>query len=809
MNVGLISDLRFGARQLRKARSFTFAAVTTIAVSISLNTTAFAIVEAVLLRPLPYPHPEQLADLVTTYTTATAAGFEDSQDGTVWEMATERVDAVDWASYSSLSSGVTLVAGAPRHVQQERVSAQFFQVLGIQPILGRTFTREEDRDGGPAAAVLSYRLWNSTFNGDPAAVGRSVMLRGEQYTVVGVMPREFRTTIDAELWTALRPSTLGEGQGQNYGVIVRLKPGRTWPEADAQVAAISDEALRHFRPSPDAHARLRLLPLQQVLTDPERKPLLMLWAAVVLVFVIGIVNTAGLLLARGIARRHEFATRRALGASSWAIVRQLMSEAFILASVGASAGLLLSTVTLNAVAHLLTGTFGVWQTVTIDAHVLMVTVILSTGITLAIALLPAWHLTRGGPGTTIVTGGRVAGPAQRWPRQLLVMSEIALTMALVVVTAVLIRSFAHLRLLNPGFDGSDVIASSVSLQDARYTSASDVVALFDRTLARARQLPRVQNVAVAGSLPYKRALNLGFRRLDGPDAPTAGALTTFTYVTPGFFDTLAIPVRRGRAILEIDTPNSEKVVVVNEAFVGRYLRDQDPVRSHVAVAGDTRTIVGVVGDVQQTGWNSPIAPLPAIYAPAAQLSDGFFRMAHVWFAPHWLVKTAWSPAQTEHALKVALAEIDPNLVFAPFQPLGNERGKALALQRAEAALLSGFAAVALGLCAIAAYAMVANMVAERRREFGIRLALGASRWQSVLRVAAPAIVLALAGTCVGALTARAVATLLRGLVWGIRADDSMAFSVAALTIVAVSASASVVPALQIASLDPAATLRSE
>jgi preprotein translocase subunit SecG len=392
---------------------------------------------------------------------------------------------------------------------------------------------------------------------------------------------------------------------------------------------------------------------------------------------------------------------------------------------------------------------------------------------------------------------------------LLVAGQVCLTMSLLVVAVVLLRSFAHLQLAEPGFDGRNVEAATVSLQDARYQTAAAVVRLFETTLDRMRQIPDVEAVAVGGALPYERALNLGFRRLDGPGAPANGALTTFTYVTPGFFESLSIPIHSGRTIGSSDSADAPLVAVVNEAFVRRYLAAQAPIGSHLAAAGASRTIVGVVGDVQQTGWNTPLAALPAVYVPAAQLRDEFFRMAHVWFAPHWIVRTRTVASGTERALSAALAAVDPQLVFTPFQPLDAARGKALALQRAEAALLAAFAVIALSLAAIGTYGQVATIVADRRREFGIRLALGASVARTVLSAAAPALVLVVVGAVIGGIAARGVSTVLQSLVWGVGADDPAAFAVAATTLVAVTCLASVIPALQLTRLDPAETLRAE
>jgi predicted permease len=410
-------------------------------------------------------------------------------------------------------------------------------------------------------------------------------------------------------------------------------------------------------------------------------------------------------------------------------------------------------------------------------------------------------------------GRGVAGARNPWPRRSLVTGEVALGVVLLVGAGLLIRTFAHLRGLTPGFDAHYVITAQLSLQDARYATSQRVNRLFDQSLARMRELPGVESAAVTISLPYERALNDGFRRLDGRHVDTEAQIANLFYVTPEYFRVLRIPLLRGRVFTAADSSTAAPAMVVSEAFVKMYLRDDDPLGRHLDLGGgDRREIVGVVGDIQQkSGWGdgAPTAAMPDIYIPATQVEDKFMQLVHTWFSPSWIVRTAGPPEGIVGGMQRALESVDPQLPFAGFHSMEDVRYRALAQERFQAVLLGALAGLALLLAAVGIYGLIANSVAERTRELGIRLALGATVPQAMRSVALPGVALALAGVAVGSVLAGFASQLLRHLIWGVRPGDPLTFVAVGLGLLAVAAAASFLPALRVTRLNPAETLRQE
>src|SRR6266545_4022727 len=607
-------EVRFAARALRKSPVFTLTAVLTLAICIGANTALFSVVDAVLLRPLPYPQPERLAEVITRFEDKGPEQDEDSHSGQTWFLIRDHAEGYDAAVSSGLASGVNFAAaGRVEYVQQERVGAGFFRVLGIPPLLGREISPEEDTPGGPAVAVLSHRLWQRVFHADPAVLGRVVLLRGVPHVVVGVMPPGLVTTGSADLWTPLQPSTTGEGEDENYRVILRLHEGTAWPQAVARIATLGQTALTERR-AEDPSVRLTLVPLQRGLTETVRKPLLVLWAAAGMLLLIGCVNIASLLLARAVERSRETATRLALGAGRTTILQQLLAESLLLGVSGGLGGLLLGFWALRAVKPLAHGSLELWQEVTLDTRVLAWSIGASLLASCIFGLLPALQIRRVDIRSTLGEGGRGStGSGHRWARRLLVISEVALSVVLLVCAGLFLRTFSALRALQPGFDANNVTTAQLSLQDARYTTSRQMNRLFTDTLSRIRELPGTEGAAVGLGLPYERQLRMGFQLMDGAEAAGPGGNTTATYVTPDYFAVLRIPLVRGRLLRDSDGPEAGKVAVVNQAFVRRYLPQGEPIGRHIQLAGETREIVGVVGDVlqQSGGTNGPIAPLPA------------------------------------------------------------------------------------------------------------------------------------------------------------------------------------------------------
>jgi putative ABC transport system permease protein len=801
-------DLRYAVRVLRRSPLFALTAIVTLALCIGANSAIYSVVDRVLLRPLPYPQPDRLAMVMTHFERQN--NDEGGQTGGIWETLRDHVTTADVAVCGGTGMGVNLVAGnQPQYVQQQRVSAGFFRVLGVAPSIGREFTADEDRPGGPALAVLSHALW-SRLGADPAIVGRSLMLRGESHLIVGVMPEHFTIGSAVDVWTPLRPSRRGEGSGQNYEIVARLRPAVTWPQAEAEFVAVGQAAVDDLYRDADHHARLHLVPLREGETQDVRRPLVVLWVAVGAVLLIGCVNIAGLLMARSVTRAPEIATRIALGGGRAAIVRQLLIESVVLAAAGGAAGIALGYFGAQAFGSLLGDAFDVARTdVRLDLRVFAITGAAALSTSVLFGLVPAWQATGVNLRDTLVASGSpsIAGAARSWPRRLMVMTEIALGVVLLVGAGLLIRSFAFLIGQRPGFDGTNVMTATLSMRDARYQTGQRVNQLFAQTLERMRGIAGVQHAAVALTLPYERALNNGFR-WPGTDA---SRLMNVTYVTSEYFDVLRVPIVQGRAVTDGDSELAPAVIVVNEAFVRRYSLDRNPLGRQIQSGGAIRTIVGVVGDVPtKTSFGNfgPIAAGPAGYVPAAQTSAATFQLVHTWFSPSWFVRTAGPQAGTAAAMQRAVQAVDPLLPFAKFRTLGDVRDEAVATPRAQAVLAGTLAGLALLLAAVGLSGLVASSVAERTRELGIRMALGASTRRAIATAAFPGATMAAAGVVAGLVIARAMAQALAHLVWGVSVGDPATFALSAAAVFIVALIAALAPALRVARMDPIRALRS-
>jgi predicted permease len=776
------------------------------------NTAVFSVVDAMLFRPLPYPAPNRLARVVYMIRAHGAEGINSSVTGRDWEMIRDHANRLEPAVYSDMSSGANLVAGGRvEYVEQQRVSAGFFRVLGVPPMLGREFTREEDRAGGPRAMVVSYALWKLVFGGDPSTLGRAVTLRGEPFTIVGIMPETFQSSVAADLWLPLQPSIEGEGSGTNYAVCARLRTGTTWAEANAEVESLG-KALQDGRQLPQGvESKMQLITLQEGFAEGWTKPLWLLWSAVGLVLLIGCVNIAGLLLARAQTRRREIATRMALGGGRLAIVRQLVLESLILAIAGGAIGVVTGWAALGAVKSLAAGMLPSAAAITVDFRVLAVTGLVALITALAFGVYPAIEASGVDIRSAMAEGSRsVAGTSRRLPRRILVAGEVALALVLLVGASLLVRTLMYLQNRPAGFDGRNVIAATFSLQDARYTTVEKTHALFRGGLDRIRRIPGVESAAVGLHMPYERALNLPFQLPGNPE----DLITNAMYVTPDYFSVLRIAVLDGRIFTDSDSATSLPVAVVNEAFVRYYLKGELAVGSHLKLmGGDSREIVGVVADVRQRpGWGDSFAPIdavPNVYVPDTQFGDAGLLMVHTWFSPSWIVRAHGDDVTLHRLIQQAVSAADPMLPIASFRTVASIRAKSLQFQSLMATLLGVLAGLAVLLAVLGVYGLTANAVAERTREIGIRMALGADRVTAINTAALPAIRLAALGALAGLVGALAAARLLSSLVWGMRATDPATLAASAAGLVAVAAAASITPALRILHLNTADVLRQE
>ncbi len=803
-------DLRFAFRQLRKTPGFTAIVLATLGLCIGANTAVYSVLDAVLLRPAPYPQPERLAMVVTEWRRGGQQDVNTSQTGGQFEVVRDGVPELDVAA-SGGSNGANFASGGRlEYVRQQRVSAGFFRVLGVAPQVGREFTRAEDVAGGPALAVISHDFWQRIFLGDPAALGAGMNLRGEPYTVIGIMPAGFRSSVPAEVWTPLRPSRTGEGEGSNYSVIARIKPGATWAAAAQRLQSLGPALFEVSDVRKGTTVEEQIVPLQSGMTGSIRNQLLVAGAAVLMVLLIGCVNIAGLLLARSGARSREIATRMALGGGRAAIVRQLLVESLLLALGGGALGMLTGTAALAVLKDLGASRFESWHTISVDYRVLLA----MAGITLLTSLLfglaPALATARLDLRSVLVEGGRgLSGGRRRWTAKALVAGEVALSLVLLVGAGLLVRTLEHLNSLNPGFDARNILSAQASLQDARYNTSAAVNRLYDRSLERIRRIPGIASASVALTLPYERPLNLGFRRAGGAD--TQGHGMEAVYIKPDYFETLRIPLLRGRAPRESDSRETPPVVVISESFAKRYFPSEDPLGKQILMGRDANTIVGIAGDVQQhsgLGNFGPVSINPTVYVPVSQMSDDILQVIHVWFTPKWVVRTS-RPGNYTAPIQAAIAGVDPQLPIARFESMQELKAEIMGDERYHAVLFSVLAGLALILAAIGLYGLIAQSVAERTREFGIRMALGATAGQAIANAAAPGIALALLGVAAGAILSRIGARLLEHMLWGVKPGDTVTFAATAGILVAVAAVASLVPAFRILRLDPAQTLRND
>jgi len=823
---GYWQSLKYALRQLHKSPGFAAAVVLTLALGIGVNTAVFSLVNGFLLRPLPYPEPDRLGVLMwhrdgfMPNTGKYVTDEDDSHDGDTWNWVRDNVPAVREAAYG-LSSGVNLQAGSSpeagvRYVHEVRVSAHYFDVLGIPMLFGREFTAEEDRQGGPPVVVLSYELWRAAFQGDRQVVGRQIHLKGAPYTVVGVLAPHAQTTQIADVWTPLRPAPTGECGSDNCGIILRLAPGATWQQADAQLSHLRKKYFDEIATKYKGHAWFYVAPLSRSMgvgNSDKRTPVLVLMLAVSFILLIGCANLAGLTLVRISRRAPEIATRLALGATRWAILWQLWMENILLALLGAGIGMALAAAMLKFLSGFLPAELLPMGGLGMDVRVLAFTFAASLIASLLFGALPALQTRRVDLRSAMAVGGRsVAGGSGRL-RQGLIAGEIALTVVLLAGAGLLIRTLAYLESRPPGFDANNVITAKVSLDDARYHDADAFHNLLDRSLAAMRQIPGVENAAVGLSVPYERGLNDGVKLLDGNRRnadPDFGA--SLAYVTPGYFKTLRIPLLLGRAIRESDTPASELVAVVNAEFVRQFYAEANPIGRHLRSEGQTFTIVGIVGNVAKRPVQSREGPVgidPVFYVPASQMNQGLVNMANVWFQPSWIVRTAKPLEGITGAMQKALASVDPALPFSGFYSMNDILAENLIIQRAQVLLLGVLAGLALLLSAVGIYGLVSNLVVQRTREIGIRLALGAQLRQVMMEVGKSGVVASGVGLIAGMVLALFAVRVLQSQLYGVRVYDPVTLTAVPVVLGVIATAASFVPALRIAKIDPAETLRAE
>jgi predicted permease len=797
-------DLRYAFRLIRQNWAFSLTVIAILALCIGANTAVLAVVNAAMLRPLPYPEPDRLTEIVAKYRFEGKEGTANNFDGTTWEAIRDHATALDSAVFSDGAGGVNLgMNGSGVYVKQQRVCAGFFGVLGVRPLVGREFIADEDRPQGAPSVILSHALWQKFFHGDPSVIGRGILLRGEPHTVVGIMPAGFTSGEKADIWTPLRPSRTGEGAGSNYHIIARLRPGASWQEASAQLAAITEDLKRAGVFHKDKSALLDIIPLLEGRTSDLRQPLMLLWAAVGFVFVLGCVNIGGMLLARASGRVGEIATRLALGAPFSRIVRQLLIESTLLGLLGGFAGGFAGWAALAGLREFGAMTFSFLETVTLDGRVLAATLALTLIAGIAFGLAPAWQATRVDLRSAQSGSRGVAGRKRFISLGALVGGQVALTVPLLFGAGLFLHTFLHLWNLNPGFDPDHVLTAKFSLQDARYQTAAQMSQFYEKVFVRLHETPGIEAAAVALSLPYERALN------DGVNLPGVerAVITNLTYITPEYFTAFRIPLLRGRAFTPADSVESAKVCIVNQAFVKRYFKNGDALGQPLSDG----VIVGIAGDVLEgrAGWGDagPVAAMPEVYIPATQTYA--VSLLHTFLSPSWIVRSSLDGAQVAKAIEDATRSADPMLPMASFRSVRDVKSASLTFQRFLAAVASTIAALAMLLSAMGIYGLISNLVTERTKELGIRMALGSGVGRAIGVALRPGLVWVLCGLAVGAAAALGFERFLKSFLWGVQPGDPITLIGVGLGLLLATALASLIPASRIARLNPADTLRSE
>ena len=802
-------NLRFAVRQLLRNPGFTATVVLTLALSIGANTAIFSIVNALMLKNLPYPQLDRMGTLFQRTQGPNPADEQRWIDGTQWLQLRDNVPSLTSAVFAALASGANLESSSRQiaYIHNGRVSEHYFDVLGIHPALGRNFSATEDSPSGPKAAILSYELWRSTFNADRSLIGSAIRLKGEPYTVIGILPQNATTPLNADVYTSLQPSPKGEGNGTNFGVIFRLNNGATWQQADAELNRAWAARIAQIESrNPGVRIQFYTVPFQRGVTTELRPRAIGLMFAAGFILLIACANLAGLTLVRMSRRMPEIATRLAVGASRWQILRQLWIENLLLACIGGITGVGIGFIALRGLLSLLPEGFLPVSGVSLDTRVLAFTTFVTLFTSVLFGMLPALSARGVDLRSSLASRGTSSGHSMR-VRQALIAGEVALTVLLLAGSGLLIRTLIHLQTLPPGFNSDGVMTAKASLDDARYKDPAPFRQLMSTSVDAMQRIPGVQSAAVALTLPYERTLNDGVLLHDGPqNGKNVG--TDVVYVTPRFFDVLQMPLIRGRAFNDADGPNSQPVIIINSAFAQKFFPGINPVG---LIVSKNARIVGVVSDTQLSSGLNPTAPIQSeetIYMPAAQVV-GPMLMVHAWFQPSWVVRTSGPVAGLTEQMQQALSSAAPGLPFSGFYRMSDLQAKALSMQRIEVALLSAMAALALLLSAIGIFSLVASLVTQRTRDIGIRIALGSTIRQAITQISASGIRATAAGLLIGLVLCALVLPLMRSVLYGVGVYDLPSLAAVLATLTIVSLVAATVPALRIANIDPARTLREE
>jgi len=809
----VLRDVRFAVRSLRKTPAFTAAAVAALALGIGANTAILSVVNAVLLRPLAYADADRLVVLLHRgYNPVAPANFVDWRRQTM--SFTDMAAAEFWSPHLT---GVT----EPESIQGLHMSAGMFPMLGVRPLLGRVFDAREDQPGDDRVAVISYGLWQRRFAGDRNVIGTRVQLDGQPFTIIGVMPSEFQFApfwaTHAEIWApiALGPRAASRG-GNSLRVFARLRPGVTIDQARADVAAVTARLEQQY---PGSNRDVVVTPLKEKVVGNIRTPLVVLLVAVAFVLLIACSNVAHMLLARATARKRELAVRVALGASRTRIVAQLLAESGMLALLGGLFGLAIAFVGVRLLVAAAPTAIPRVATVSIDARVLAMTIAITALTAVVFGLAPAARSARVDLAEAFKDGGRASsdGRSRRRLRDLLVMSEFALALVLLVGAGLMIRSFVALRRIDPGFDPRNVVAMLVSTTGTAEADSSVRLGFFREVLARTAALPGVESASFINHLPIAGdQWGMPFA-VEGRAKPKAGDEPSATYrvVFPGYFRTMRIPLLHGRDVTETDRLDAPHVVVINDFMARKYWPGEDAIGKRIRIGSDSSwmTVVGVAKNDVRSDWSAP--PEDEVFVPFLQ-EAAYLKAPEAHHASMTLVVRtrcmsgdACDPSAIAAPLVTAIRSIDRNVPISQVQTMMSVVQRATAESQFYLVLLAAFAAIAVTLAAVGIYGVMSYGVSRRTNEIGIRIALGATPGAVLGSIVRQGLSLALAGAMVGLVAALALTRLMGQLLYGVSPTDPLTFAAVVALLCGVAVMATLAPARRATHIDPLAALRAD
>ena len=802
----LLKDIRIAARSLVRARGFTVAAVLTLALGLGANTAIFSAVHAVLLSPLAFPDADRL----------TVLWLNNQREG-IQRDITSYPTFLDWseaASYQAMAAhasqaGTLTGEGDAAQLRGSAVTAEFFEVLGVRPALGRVIGAGDTELGAAPVIVLSHGTWARHFGSDPSVLGRTVRLSGTR-EVVGVMPPGFAYPEGAEFWTGLAPDEESAGLFEArtalwLGVIGRLAPGASVDAASAEMSTLMAGVREEYADLGGNGVFVE--PLRDTIVGDVRPALLVLLGAVGFVLLIACANVANLLLARGAARQRERAVRGALGATGARLAREALTESVVLAVVGGAVGVLLAFWGTAALVAVSPPDLPRIEAIGLNAPVIAFAAALALLTGLVFGVVPALQARAAAIGATLREGGRGSAAGRGGMRPVLVAAEVALSLILLVGAGLLLRSFASLQAVDPGFATEDVLGFRVSLGTERYPGAPEIRELERQLLESVRAMPGVTGATAINTLFLSRLPNMGSIAMEGAEAPDPDdAVTSVTtdFVEPAFFETMGIPIVRGRGFQATDIPDAPSVAVVNETFVRRFSPDADPIGRRFTW-GDTEdtattwhTIIGVARDTRRSG-------IVADVRPEAYRSTGQYAIR----GRDILVRTTGEPLALVPEVRALLRRLDPDLPMASVRTVEQAMGEAVATRRFVMLLLAGFAAVAVLLTAVGIYGVLAYLVARRTREMGVRIALGAARADVVRLVVRDGLRSILPGVAIGIAGALLLTRLLTSQLFGVSPTDPLTFAAVTALLLGVALTATWVPARRASRVEPMTTLREE